>query len=264
MKILIAGDLHGNLSHLRYLGRRAQERGIDQIFQVGDFGFWEHMREGADFINNAERVAVAHGVTVYFLDGNHDKTSLLLEKYTERDPEGFLVVRPHVRYAPRGHRWTWEGTRFIALGGAYSVDKAWRLELERKPSGKAGRYWFPEEEMTDDDMAKILAHVDEADVILAHDKPRASSPMWNRKDIPECWPNQDRLQMAVRTLQPKLYVHGHLHYRYADRIRCGDDRYTRVEGLHCDPDATERYPYDPTESWIVFDTVSKEVIDDES
>jgi predicted phosphodiesterase len=267
MKVLIAGDIHGNLSHLRHLGRRAQERDIDRIFQVGDFGYWEHMREGVEFLNNAEKVAVAHEVTVYFLDGNHDNRDLLLNNYNERDEEGFIIVRPHVRYADRGHRWTWDRTRFIALGGAYSVDKEYRLGLEKAGSGKPERYWFSGEEMTDDDMARILVPDIEpweflgvlveyerpVDVILAHDKPRSSNPAWNRKDIPECWPNQDRLGMAVRALAPKLFVHGHLHYRYRDTIMSGDDRYTRVEGLHCDPEATMHWPYDPAESWLILD-----------
>lgn len=269
MDILIAGDIHGNLSHLRYLNRVADGEGAEKIFQVGDFGYWEHMRDGVEFLDKANDLAVKSGVDLYFLDGNHDKTSLLLEKYTERDSEGFIIVREHVKYAPRGHRWTWDGTRFIALGGAYSVDKDYRLKLEAQKK-RPEAYWFPEEEMTDEDMAKILAAPDYVEwwehemsmvevrhpvhVILAHDKPRASNPMWNRKTFPECLPNQDRLQMAVMALQPRLFVHGHLHYRYTDTIPCGDERNTRVEGLHCDPDATMTWPYDAKESWLKVNT----------
>lgn len=270
MKILIAGDIHGNGSHLRYLNRVAEEQEAEKIFQVGDFGYWEHMPEGVTFLNRANDFANMSNVDLYFLDGNHDKTSLLLEKYTERDKERFIVVRERVKYAPRGHRWTWDGMRFIALGGAYSIDKDYRLKLEKQGSGKPGRYWFPEEEMTDEDMAKILATPDEVEwwehemsiveitrpvhVILAHDKPRASNPMWNRKTFPECLPNQDRLQMAVLALKPKLFVHGHLHYRYTDTIQCGDDAYTRVEGLDCDPEAAMYPSYNTKDSWIIIDT----------
>lgn len=273
MKILIAGDVHGNGSHLRYLNRVADEQEADKIFQVGDFGYWEHMPDGVKFLNRANDLAHISDVDLYFLDGNHDKLSLLLEKYTERDEEGFLIVRERVKYAPRGHRWTWGGARFIALGGAYSIDKEYRLGLERKGSGKPGRYWFPEEEMTDGDMAKILAGPTESEwwehegtmvqiqhpvppvhVILAHDKPRASNPRWNRKTFPECLPNQDRLQLAVLALKPKLFVHGHLHYRYTDTIQCGDDQYTQVEGLDCDPEEAMYPSYTPSASWLVVDT----------
>lgn len=254
MRILVAGDIHGNLAHLRYLYMIAMEKGINRIFQLGDFGYWEHMPEGVDFLDKASRWAHRSGITLYFLDGNHDKTNLLLKKYTERDDDGFIIVRDHIRYAPRGHRWAWGGTRFAAFGGAYSVDKAWRLDLEKKGSGKPERYWFPEEEMSDEDMARFLTNTDPVDIILAHDKPRASNPQWNRRAIVECHPNQDRLQMAVCALRPSLFIHGHLHVRYTDTIMSGDERhFTRVEGLHCDPEAAMHWPYDPAESWVVLE-----------
>lgn len=259
MKIMIAGDTHGNLAHWRYLINTAHEARISTIVQVGDFGYWEHMPEGVRFLDRLERTLALDpdGIQVHFLDGNHDKTGLLIDKYDAvqyLNPNGSIKVRQHINYLSRGLRWTWGGTRFIALGGAYSIDKAYRLELEKQGSGKPGRYWFPEEEMTDADMAQILLDTEPVDVILAHDKPRASNPMWNRKAFAECLPNQDRLQLAVNTLKPKLFVHGHLHYRYTDTIRSGDDTWTKVEGLHCDPEATMHWPYDPTESWLLFDS----------
>jgi hypothetical protein len=196
---------------------------------------------------------------VYFLDGNHDKTSLVLEKYSHHvDDEGFLIVRNWIRYSPRGHRWTWDEVNFISLGGAYSVDKDYRINvLEKQGSGLPERYWFPEEEMTDEDMAKILLDPSPVDVMLAHDKPRCSVPQWNRKDIPECWPNQDRLQMAVKALTPAHFYHGHLHYLYVHNADYGDlegqRRTVRVMGLASDPGGSYRgyrLPY----SWHMFDT----------
>lgn len=254
MKILLAGDAHGNTGYVNSLITKAANQGIDRIFVLGDFGYWEHTHDGVGFLDTVNKNAERCGVTVYFIDGNHDKTNLLLEKYDNHpDEEGFLLVREWIRYAPRGHRWTWGGTRFAAFGGAYSVDKAWRLDQERKRSlaierknafrepgnqlslDTSGTLWFPEEEMSDDDMTRFLGDKTGVDVILAHDKPHASTPRWNRKDIEACWPNQNRLQRAVGALQPKLFFHGHLHYYYTDKIRAGDDDiFTEVIGLDCD------------------------------
>lgn len=256
MKILIAGDTHGNLEHWRYLINTAHDLRISTVVQVGDFGYWEHMPEGVKFLDRLNAYASPRGIQIHFLDGNHDKTSLLIDRYDPPqylNPNGSLRIRTNINYLPRGLRWTWGDTRFIALGGAYSVDKAYRLRLERDQRAPE-RYWFPEEEMTDEDMATILLDTEGVEVILAHDKPRASNPMWNRKAFAECLPNQDRLQLAVNTLKPKLFVHGHLHYRYTDTIRSGDDTWTKVEGLHCDPEGTMHWPYDPTESWLLFDS----------
>lgn len=269
MKILFAGDTHGNINHIRYLLDHASNNDCAAIFQLGDFGYWEHTNDGVQFLDQVSKLAHERLIPIYFLDGNHDKTSLLLNKYQEQDSQGFTKIRSFVYYAPRGHRWTWGNTRFIALGGAYSVDKPDRLRMEeakqravilknsyRPPSAQkstdtSGTLWFPEEEMTDADMDQILSNTYPVDVILAHDKPRASSPQWNRKDFPECLPNQDRLQKAVTTLKPKLFLHGHLHYRYKDVIRCGDDdQWTMVIGL--DADSAASYSTDRRDSWIVI------------
>ncbi len=255
----MAGDVHGNTTHMRYLIDVARDQGCDRIFQLGDFGAWEHMSDGRQFMDKVANYARKNAVLVYFLDGNHDKTSLVLEKYgNSPDHEGFLQVRNWILYSPRGHRWTWDEVSFISLGGAYSVDKDYRVKvLEAQGSGKPERYWFPEEEMTDEDMAKILLDVTPVDVMLAHDKPRCSVPTWNRKDIPECWPNQDRLQMAVKALTPAHFYHGHLHWLYAQDVDYGDLNGQRqslhVRGLASEPGGGYR-GYQLSYSWYVFDT----------
>jgi Icc-related predicted phosphoesterase len=251
-RIIVSGDWHGNTNHAYAMIDRAVAAGVPRIFQVGDFGAWEHMHSGISFFNDVAYHAEQNGVTVYWLDGNHDKTSLVLKLYGDnRDDEGFLICRKNLRYAPRGHRWTWNGVRFMALGGAYSVDKQWRIEREiatRSPES----LWFPEEEMNDNDLDTILlTDSSPIDVLLTHDKPRASNPGWNRKDYPECRPNQDRIQRAVTVLQPKLLIHGHLHYRYTDQIRSFGDSWTTVVGLDADPQAASSY--NDKDSWVVLD-----------
>lgn len=279
MKVMLAGDTHGYIAAIEYLMFNAQREGCDAIFQVGDFGFWEHAEEGVDFLDDVAGLAENYNIPLFALDGNHDKTSLVLEKYKATwAPGGFMTVRPNVFYSPRGNRWHWNGVRFISLGGAYSVDKWIRVDEEKDKSAKirkrnayrgnypksedtTGTLWFPEEEMTDEDMAGFLVDGSPVDVILAHDKPRASDPGWNRKDEPECWPNQDRLQLAIQTLQPKLFVHGHLHLRYNHMIRVTGDTWCQVEGLGSERHGhysawsgqIAAHPYVPKDSWAILD-----------
>ena len=258
MKILVAGDTHGNQGHLRYLIRMANAHDCSRIFVVGDFGYWEHTREGREFLDEVNHYALNQAMLVYFCDGNHDKTSLLVDKYQEvSDHEGFLKVRDFIRYASRGHRWDWGGLRFIALGGAYSIDKGWRLAMEKQHPGKypLESLWFPEEEMSDEDMDAILKDTSPVDIIMAHDMPRGSDPGWGRDSPQECHHNQDRLARAVRVLDPKLYFHGHLHYPYRFDLWhvheiTRDMHVTKVIGLDCDGNAGE----DKMKSWIIFDT----------
>jgi hypothetical protein len=112
--------------------------------------------------------------------------------------------------------------------------------------------------MTDEDLDLILLTGQTAlgvplDVLLTHDRPRSSSPGWNRKDLPECWPNQDRIERAIQQLQPRYLFHGHLHFRYSQEILIGDDRWCSVEGLAADPEAMGR-DYVRGHSWMVIDT----------
>ncbi|MBF6181559.1 metallophosphoesterase family protein [Nocardia otitidiscaviarum] len=268
-KVLIIGDLHGNTEHALALLREATARGCDRVFALGDFGAWEHVPSGRRYFDVVNKAARRAELTVYFLDGNHDKSSLVHELYGEKlDDEGFLRCRSNLRYAPRGHRWTWADTRFAAFGGAYSVDKQRRLQWEAQRAAKgerrrargsrrvrdtAGTLWFPEEQMTDAELDALLdADSSPVDVLFTHDKPRAAAPDFDRKKHPDCLPNQDRIQRAVETLRPAVLFHGHFHYRYTDHISLGDDEWTRVEGLAADPDASSRPDYHRDDSWYVL------------
>lgn len=262
MKILMAGDTHGDFHHLHYLLKVAQEEGCDRIFVVGDFGWWAHMESGVSFLAQVDLAAALKGIRIYWLDGNHDKISDLYQHYSDPkylDPEGFIQTHPYLHYAPRGHRWTWDGVTFIALGGAYSVDKDWRIKGLEQSSGSQ-MYWFPEEQMSDLDMAQILQNRDLVDVMLAHDMPRGANPQWNQKNILECQENQDRMRHAVQTLDPVLYIHGHLHWAYEDEMWFGhmgpmrDMHSVKVIGLDCNGNGAQWAGYTRPDSWLVLDT----------
>jgi Icc-related predicted phosphoesterase len=243
MKLMLLGDVHGNVKFMtEVVIPAAKANKVDWIYQVGDFGYWEHTTTGKYFLDEVSNSLVEEGIKFIFIQGNHDKVSMIFDTYTPIDD--FYRIRAHLWYAPNGTVWSPNDgkTNFIALGGAYSIDKAWRLKQERARNAiQPGTYynetlWFPEEEMTDDQLDVILNNVSERiDVILAHDKPMASNPRKTLHVIPECQPNQRRLQKAVKVFQPKLFVHGHLHDRYTDFIFSGDDgRTTQVEGLGAD------------------------------
>lgn len=279
MRLFILGDTHGNTDWLRdYVFPTAAKLNPFGIIQLGDFGAWEHTDSGIEYMDAVAALTEQYLIPVFWLHGNHDKHSLVLDWYGEdRNPDGFIRCRPGVYYIPQGHTWVWEGVKFRVFGGAYSVDKEWRLETERERYRKAlnvegyrrqaGRppldieptfetLWFPEEEMTDVEFAKLMeADSSKVDVIFSHDKPRGANlgPHFNLKDLPECMPNQDRLQRALVAHQPDWWFHGHFHHRYETMVRNGDDdAFTRVVGLSCDPDGAPRF-WRPTHSWSVLD-----------
>jgi hypothetical protein len=192
---------------------------------------------------------------------------------------GAYKCREGLYYVPDGTRWTWDSIRFMVFGGAYSVDKEWRLGEEGQMTAKArkanryrvqaglpskpipsftGTLWFPEEEASDSDVHHMLEDKSKIDILLTHDKPVSSSPRWNRKHLPECQPNAQRVQRILTTLHPVLTLHGHLHYRYTDHVLTGgpgDRAYCTVEGLQADAQAGQHLPgYDIKDSWLVLVT----------
>lgn len=279
MRLFIIGDLHGNHAFLRnYLMPKAARYQADVAVQVGDFGLWEHWRDGVIFLDKVADAVERFGIPLFALHGNHDNWPWAMHLHGgDVDDEGFVVLRPGVHYIPQGHSWAWRTVRMRAFGGAYSIDKpqrlldeaadhlrAWEHENYRRRAGRpplpvpgfAGTRWFPREEMTDGEFQLLMAaESGPVDVIFSHDRPRGADCGIGLKDEPQCWPNQDRLQQALITHKPRLWLHGHLHHAYLTGVRNGDDdSWTRVMGLSTEPEG--RRPgsnWAPWQSWALLD-----------
>src|SRR5690606_29429240 len=161
MRVLYAGDTHGNYVHIDYLYNQAKEFDVDIIFQLGDFGYWEHKQKGVSVVTHVESKTQTYGIPLYFLDGNHENHPLLWKTYQTENEEGFIVVRDGLFYSPRGHRWIWNDTRFLSIGGSFSIDRNYR-----RPGTS---FWF-EEEITEEDVHKAIQG-GKVDVMLCHDVP---------------------------------------------------------------------------------------------
>jgi hypothetical protein len=254
--VLVVGDLHGNHQAARRAFVTAKRRKADVIFQVGDFGYWPHADGGAFVLACAEYAEMV-GIDLYWVDGNHENHPMLnnliaglLKEGGHEDP---IKIDNGIFYVPRGCVLEWCGRRLLGLGGAYSIDKEWRLKEDRERRkrvrdqvlAKGGQAtpieaailgaetwsWWPGEEITEADAARAKS-VGAVDVMFTHDKPISSSPRWNRKAFPECEPNQRAIQDVMAVVRPSVLMHGHLHFRYEDEVYVGNDgRTCRVYGL---------------------------------
>ncbi|MFZ2238020.1 MAG: hypothetical protein WAV90_00595 [Gordonia amarae] len=205
----MAGDWHGSAHAACAAIGYAARRGIGTVLQLGDFGYWVPGPRTRMFLESVEIACAELGVTLLWVDGNHEDFSQLLE--LPIDPgTGLRAISPHVHHLPRGLRWTWHGRTWMALGGAHSVDKHRRIE---------GRSWWPEEHLTE---AEVQAAISPGpvDVIVSHDAP-------DGVPIPGLSPHQfpaeqiaigdwHRRQVGnvVDAVGPGLLMHGHYHVRY--------------------------------------------------
>ena len=131
------------------------------------------------------------------------------------DPEN----RPMTTHLPRGTRWSWWGKRFMALGGATSVDRHMRTENVS---------WWSGEELSEADIEH--ASRDDGtpvDVVFAHDCPTGVDipgvgADWNTQ-VRGFWPDsmlyvaslhRDKVRRVYDATSPGLWIHGHYHRVY--------------------------------------------------
>ncbi len=243
-RLLLAGDTHASLASVRALVDAAVIESAAVIIQLGDFGYWTHTATGRTFLEGVDRELAAAGLLLVFIDGNHENHDLL--RQNPADGTGFVPVATSVYWAPRGHRWVWEGTTFVSLGGASSLDRRLRTP---------GKSWWPEEALTEDDVAAATA-AGPADVVLAHDAPpgvldlaamRAKaeaslSPpalkllrrLASEEEIELVRRNRALLGSAIEVLRPAWLFHGHYHHRHDSVLALEDGGRVAVCGLDRD------------------------------
>ena len=190
--------------------------------QVGDFGFWPRTQSGQKFLRKTEARLALRGLDLWWVDGNHDDLQSLQSRAIQAD--GRRRTSDHIWHLPRGHRWTWGDSVWIAAGGAVSVDRYGRTEAVS---------WFRDEELTDLEVDQMIEE-GAADVVVSHDAPWGAGILGRRLslDLPPTeraswWPDDllglsdlhmQRVRRLVDGVGATLVFHGHHHVRYTDRL----------------------------------------------
>jgi len=131
-----------------------------------------------------------------FIDGNHEMHEAL------RAVEG--KIDGCWEYARRG----WHESGMLGIGGATSVDKAFRL--------KVGAHWSDLEDLTREEVDPILdANYEDVKVVISHTCPSgfdmawACNPMWGGEHKDEI--TRVLLQEVLEKYKPEVWVFGHWH-----------------------------------------------------
>jgi predicted phosphodiesterase len=226
-RILLVGDSHGNAPWLGEVLARARGLDIDTVVQLGDFGIWSG-KKGQLLLDAVAAHASDAGVTMYALGGNHDDSAQISAFEQHRDDDGFVTLRQGLRWIPRGHRWSWEGVRFGAVGGAFSIDHRRRIP---------GISWWPDEEEVKPEDVETLG-AEPLDVLLTHDAPEGASPesmfQLDPHDMAQARKSRLLLRAALEATRPRLLIHGHWHVRQTRLLKLYSGTVVRVEGLTYD------------------------------
>jgi Icc-related predicted phosphoesterase len=199
--IYVLGDLHGDWIKLHNIQEHLNTD--DVIIQVGDFGIYER-----ELNNLAIEFPNGFPCKVYVIDGNHEDFNII----NAWSKDELTEFHKNFFYVPRGYVMEIEGKLFGFLGGAESIDKAWRTP---------GVDWFAEERVSQDDVDKLHKNVDgrELDVLVAHCPPQfvnqANFPRLRESDweLPLGWIDESawKVSKAYWAVKPKMMYCGHMH-----------------------------------------------------
>lgn len=229
-RIAYAGDWHGNQHWALNAIHHARTAGAEMILHLGDFGYDFHPL----FLRRLTNELACDDMYLFFVDGNHENFERL-HRFS-LDEDGLRPLTDRIIHLPRGYRWTWHAVRYLALGGAVSVDRKWREE---------GRSWWPQETMREDDLAAATAG-GRADILISHDVPAGFTipglaPPGTFPDdaIADAEAHRHRFREVADAVQPVQIWHGHYHFRYSRTVDWGWGD-IRIEGLDCDGTKLDR------------------------
>lgn len=208
-KFMFCGDWHGNtdfaVSSILRAKIDALGTPVTAILQLGDFGLWPGSA-GEAYLEEVAKAAQTVKLPVYWVAGNHewwDEIDRWTHRYGYDEP---IQLAEYLYYLPNGCRFTLNGIKFGALGGAFSVDYAYRTPWVS---------WWPQECPTPRDLDRL--GTDPLDILLTHDGPEKLQSDWvlRPNDEAKCDSVRYLIREAIRRTNPRRLYHGHWHQYWA-------------------------------------------------
>lgn len=186
------------------------------------------------YLNNTDqkykKILANYGVRIYCVRGNHEARpeSLNYEIIYDSDVEGEVYLDPinsHIRYFKDGGIYNINGFSILTIGGAYSVDKWYRLAragLTEETNNPKKSGWFADECLTKNEMENIAKNVTckSFDFVFTHTCPIS----WEPRDLFLNFIDQNSVDKSMENwledtikanIHWDIWCFGHYH---ADRI----------------------------------------------
>lgn len=210
--IYITGDTHGDFDRIEEFCEEYETTEEDILIILGDAGINFYLNERD--IELKERLYQL-AITLFCIHGNHEERPDLVDGYDEKmwnDGQVYYEEEyPNILFAMDGEIYDLNGKKTIAIGGAYSVDKYYRI------SGNIP--WFSSEQPDEWIKANVERKLEsvnwEIDYVLSHTGPLKYLP------TDEFLPNVDRSKVDKSTeewlskieerLNYEIWYFGHFH-----------------------------------------------------
>lgn len=186
--VYITGDIHGSLEPIYELCNKYNPTAEDIVVILGDVG--------VNYYGGRRDKRLKHrmnnlGCTFFCIHGNHENRPQNILSYKEKQWNGGRVLYekdfPNILFPRDGDIFNIEGKRCLVIGGAYSVDKYYRLIT--------GAMWWSDEQPSEITKAYVEAQVavNDIDVVFSHTCPFKYIPT-------ECFlPNIDQSEVDDST-----------------------------------------------------------------
>lgn len=171
-KFYITGDTHGNFNRIDYFCQRFETSKEDILCILGDAGINYYLNK-KDYM--LKQVLQDMPITFFCIHGNHEERPFNISTYITKKWNGGTVYYeeefPNILFAKDGEIYNINGKSILVIGGAYSVDKEYRL--------LKGWSWFKDEQPNKEIVKYIEKQITKQrhfDIVLTHTCPIETEP----------------------------------------------------------------------------------------
>ena len=171
--IYITGDKHGDYKDVIDFCSKYKTSVDDIMIILGDAGI-NYYLDDRDYILKDSLKDLP--ITLFCIHGNHEERPENIKGYKTKIFNNGIVYYednyPNVLFAKDGEIYNFDSKSTLVIGGAYSVDKYYRLAM--------GYNWYPSEQPNEEIKNNVIKalkeHNNEVDVILSHTCPMKYMP----------------------------------------------------------------------------------------
>ena len=171
-RFFLTGDTHGNFNRINYFCKKFETTKNDILCILGDAGINYYLNK-KDYM--LKQVLQDMPITFFCIHGNHEERPFNISTYITKKWNGGIVYYeeefPNILFAKDGEIYNINGKSILVIGGAYSVDKEYRL--------LKGWSWFKDEQPNKEIVKYIEKQITKQrhfDIVLTHTCPIKTEP----------------------------------------------------------------------------------------
>lgn len=172
--IIFTGDIHGDVKPVIEFIDEQELQSDDIIVLLGDVGLNFFGNRNGD--GKKKQQLNSKGIQIFCIHGNHEKRPQTISTYNEYEWHGGIAYKesayPNLIFAKDGEVYDLGGKKAIVIGGAYSVDKYYRIANNN--------YWWPDEQPSEDIKKTVEEKLNKLnwkiDIVLSHTCPAKYTP----------------------------------------------------------------------------------------